>query len=264
LISAELALSVAFRTSLAALAVGFVEQLVVYDRAFGSRGPFSPAMADIFRRVGARNAWLSRLLPFVLVTGAVAGLVGVVTGPYALAGRISGVSVLCCVAVTRLRRVTASDGAEQMAILTLIATCLAVVPSLNRGSITVAVWFIAGQAVLSYVTAGVTKVVSPTWMGGGAIPLIMGSESHGQPWAAAIFDAYPGVGRLLTRSVVVFECLFPLVLIAPPPVTFGLLVLGFSFHLGCAVAMGLNAFLLAFPGSYVCVAYVASMTSPYR
>jgi hypothetical protein len=246
-----------------ALTVGFLEQLVVFERAFGGRGPFSAAMAGVFRRFGARNPFFSRMLRLILVTGAAAGFLGALSGPYPPVGRVSGVCVLACVAAVRLRRVTASDGAEQMAILTLLATCIAVLPGVNHTAITFAVWFIAGQAILSYVTAGVTKAVSTTWRNGDAIPLIMSSESHGQPWVADIFRAYPGLGRLLTRFVILFECAFPLILVGPAEIGVGLLAIGFAFHLGCAVAMGLNAFLLAFPGSYVCVAYVAYTTSPY-
>jgi hypothetical protein len=262
LTSADAALAIAFRASLAALTIGFIEQLAVFDRAFGRSGPFSAAMADIFRRRWARHEWFSRILRFVLLVGAAAGATGAISGPYVLSGRLSGLVVLACVAATRLRRVTASDGAEQMALLTLVAACLAVVPAPNPASITVAVWFIAGQAILSYTTAGVTKALSPAWRTGAAIPLIMSSESHGQPWMSAIFEAVPSVGTFMTRSVIVFECVFPVILIAPPEVVLPLLATGFAFHLGCAVTMGLNAFLLAFPGSYACVAYVASVTSP--
>ena len=35
------------------------------------------------------------------------------------------------------------------------------------------------------------------------------------------------------------------------------------FHLGCAVIMGLNTFLFAFPGTYLCIAYVVERTSPF-
>jgi hypothetical protein len=53
--------------------------------------------------------------------------------------------------------------------------------------------------------------------------------------------------------VIHFEGAFPVILIAPAEITITLLsLLWFAFHLGCAV-MGLNAFLLAFPGLYASV-----------
>ena len=75
----------------------------------------------------------------------------------------------------------------------------------------------------------------------------MGSEAYGQLWASAILYAYPAVGQFLTRALVVFECTFPLILVAPPSVAIAMLLAGALFHLGCAVTMGLNAFLLVFP-----------------
>ena len=199
----------------------------------------------------------------MLAIGILFGLAAAVAGPYPVVGRLSGAAVLICLVLSRWRRVMASDGAEQMAVLTLVAACLAVLPGVNENATRVAVWFIAGQAILSYVTAGVAKAVSPTWIRGDAIPLIMSSESHGQPWMASLFRSYPAMGTLVTRFVVVFECAFPLILIGLSELAMGLLAIGFSFHLGCAVTMGLNAFLLAFPGAYVCIAYVAQTTSPF-
>jgi hypothetical protein len=152
---------------------------------------------------------------------------------------------------------------EQMAILALFATCVAVLPGLNHSATTLAVWFVGCQSLLSYATAGVAKVVSPTWRGGLALPLIMGSEAHGQPWASAILEAHPSLAVLSTRLVVLFECSFPLVVIAPKGVMIGILAAGVALHLGIAVAMGLNAFLLVFPASYGCVAYIAQQVSPF-
>src|SRR5262245_57802935 len=110
------------------------------------------------------------------------------------------------------------DGAEQMATLTLFACSVAVLPGLNHTATTFAVWFIAGQSILSYVTAGIAKVISPTWTRGSAISLIMSSEAYGQPWVSAVLKAHPRLARLLTWSVVLFECSFPLILVAPESV----------------------------------------------
>jgi hypothetical protein len=63
--------------------------------------------------------------------------------------------------------------------------------------------------------------------------------------------------------VVIFECAFPIVLVAPQPVTWLLLLIGLSFHLGCAITMGLNSFLLVFPATYPCVVVIATSTSPF-
>jgi hypothetical protein len=43
---------------------------------------------------------------------------------------------------------------------------------------------------------------------------------------------------------------------------FGLAV-GLSFHVGCAVSMGLNNFLLAFPATFPCVLVGSAWLSPF-
>lgn len=261
--SVELALDVAFRAALVALTLGFLEQLAVFERAFGFRGPFSPAMAAVFGRAGARSEGFSSALRYVVAGGAMAGIAGAVAGPSSTVGPLAALVALCCLALTKLRRVTASDGAEQMAVLTLFAACVTLVPGPNAVTATLAVWFIAAQAVLSYATAGIAKALSETWRAGEAVLLVMGSESHGHPGLARVLAANPGLGRALTRSVVLFECAFPLILIAPPQLALLLLLAGVTFHVGCAITMGLNAFLFAFPGTYLCVAYVAQTVSPF-
>lgn len=258
-----MALTVAFRAALVALTIGFLEQFAVYERAFGPRGPFSPAIAGIFGRAGAGNHRFGQILRYVVGGGAAAGIVGFIAGPYSPVGCLAAIALLLCLALTKLRRVTASDGAEQMAVLTLFAVCVALAPGPNEVTATLAVWFIAGQAILSYTTAGIAKAVSETWRAGEAIPLIMSSESHGHPGFARLLADHPALGRALSRSVVLFECAFPLVLIVPPQLALMLLFAGVAFHLGCAIAMGLNAFLFAFPGTYLCVAYVAQSVSPF-
>jgi hypothetical protein len=262
-ISAEIALSVAFRSSCLALAVGFMEQVSVFARTYGPTGPFSSRVARVFGLTASLDPVLERSLRHVIAAGAAGGIAASIVGPFHVFGAVSLAVVVVCTALTRLRRVVASDGAEQLAILTLFATCVALFPGNQSGVMELAVWFIGGQTILSYVTSGVAKASSPIWRRGEAVSLIMGSESHGEPWMAALLDAHPALARLATRSVVVFECLFPVVLYAPPEVVLVVLALGFVFHLACAISMGLNTFLLAFPGSYFCVAYVAQKTSPF-
>jgi len=155
-----------------------------------------------------------------------------------------------------------TDGAEQMATLVLFAIFIAVLPSLSKTAITLAVWFIGSQSILSYATAGIAKAISPTWRAGVGISLIMGSEAHGQPFISVVLARFPVFAKLLCWLVVLFECTFPLVLLAPEAITISMLLIGFVFHLGCAISMGLNAFLFAFPGTYVCVAYIAQQMSP--
>lgn len=263
MVSPELALSVACRASCVAIGIGFLEQLAVFECLFGSRGPASPTVTRAMGIAAFPRLLLGRDLRYVIAVGAVASMLGAVLGPYPPLGRSALATVLFCIVVIRLRRITGGDGAEQMATLMLLAACIALLPGLNHKIVTLAVWFIGGQSLLSYATAGIAKAISPTWTKGEALPFIMGSQAYGQPWASAVLEAHPELAKLLTRSVVIFECCFPLIIVAPKGLAIAMLVAGALFHLGCAVIMGLNAFLLVFPGSYVCVAYIAQRTSPF-
>jgi len=260
-VTAELALSVAFRASCAALAIGFIEQRVVFRRAFGPTGPFSPSVADVFGRPGWQRRLLDPRFQYVLVAGAAAAATGVAAGPFSVLGRVATAVLVLCTAMTKWRRPVSSDGAEQMAVLTVLATGLTMVPGMGPGAVSLAVYFIGGQLILSYLTSGVAKAVSQTWRNGAALPLIMGSEAYGHPSLSSLLQTHFFLSKALTWFVILFECVFVVVLCGPREVTVALLAVGLGFHVACAVTMGLNAFLMAFPGSYLCVAYVAQRMS---
>jgi hypothetical protein len=149
-----------------------------------------------------------------------------------------------------------------MTSLILLAALLAVVPWPHHGATVVAVWFVAGQAVLSYTTAGVAKLWSPTWRGTEAVALILGSEAYGQAHVARLLRARPWLSAVAGWSVVAFECAFGAALFGPSWLVVAALAFGLGFHLGCAYLMGLNTFLWAFPASYPCIWYVAERLSP--
>jgi hypothetical protein len=263
LVSPELALQVASRASCAAIGLGFLEQLWIFDRIYGRSGLYA---SSVTRLIGApeftcRVGFIS--LRSVLILGTLTSLLGVFLDPFLPLGRFALVTTLILVIINRLYRVMGGDGAEQMAILTLFASCLAVLPGVNHSVTTLAVFFIGAQLILSYFTAGFVKAVSPTWRSGSAIGLIMGSEAYGQRWAATLLETLPGLARWLTRAIVLVECFFPLILFAPRGVAITMLAAGFLFHAVCAVTMGLNTFLIAFPATYLCVIFLAQQISPY-
>lgn len=153
----------------------------------------------------------------------------------------------------RRRKIIDGDGAEQMTDIVLISAALALLPVPSDARITLAVIFIAAQAVLSYFTAGVAKLISPIWRSGGALPAILGTYGHGLATVSRIMTSRPAVGFVLGWAVILFEVSFPLVLLAPSSVAIAVLGIGLTFHLVSAVLMGLNSFLWPFPATYACV-----------
>jgi len=116
-----------------------------------------------------------------------------------------------------------------------------------------AVIFIAAQLALSYVAAGIFKLISPVWRSGEALPGILNTYGHGVAWASHVVGRRKWIGFAAGWLVMLFELIFPIVFVAPPSLVAVLLAAGFAFHLGCAVLMGLNSFLWPFPATYACV-----------
>jgi hypothetical protein len=263
-IDAHFALSLAVRLAAIAFTMGAAEQLVVRQQAFGPRGPFSETIARVYGRGVSGTVTLDRVFQAALVTNVAAGSVLVLLGPAPIFGPLALAMCLAGNVVVRRRRVTASDGAEQMAMLIMVAAFLATVPIGDGRTVEVAVYFISAQAVLAYSAAGLAKAVSPVWRGGNAVPLIIGSEAHGHSGLSSFLTRFPAAGRALTILVVVFECTFWLAVVGPWQVTLAIFLAGLAFHLGCALTMGLNSFLWAFPATYACVLYTAQQISHWQ
>jgi hypothetical protein len=111
-------------------------------------------------------------------------------------------------------------------------------------------WFIAIQCVISYCIAGVAKAASTEWRSGAAPRAILNSSTYGSQLGVRMIDAFPHGSGTLAWLTIIIECLFPIALFASPPVAIFFLVMGFLFHLGNAVFMGLNTFLTAFAAAY--------------
>ena len=182
-----------------------------------------------------------------------ASLVVAATGPLSVVGRWVMLVALGASLVVRQRRVVGGDGAEQLSEIVLLTASLAVLPSPGDARIQLAVVFIAAQLALSYVTAGIFKLVSPVWRSGEALPGILNTYGHGVAWASHAVGRLRWVGFAAGWLVMLFEVIFPIVFVAPSSLVAVLLAVGFAFHLGCAVLMGLNSFVWAFPATYACV-----------
>jgi hypothetical protein len=222
--------------------------------AFAPAGPFAPQVFAALR--GANPPALiagSRAVSAVAIAQVIAAVVLVAFGPMSALGRGSLVVLVITTTLIRRRRIIGGDGAEQMSDIVLITAVLALLPVPSDARITLAVVFIAAQAVLSYFTSGVAKLVSPMWRSGAALPAILGTYNHGLAWVSRMMETRPKIGLVLGWAVILFEVSFPLVLIAPQSVAIVALGVGLTFHLGCAVLMGLNSFVWPFPATYACV-----------
>ena len=263
MVSPELAVDVAARMSCAVICVSSFEQLWLFERIYGRHGLFASSITRIVGSPAIVNLGGNFATKSALVLAAALSLIGAVTGPFSSLGAVAIGGTFILAVLNRLTRTMGGDGAEQMALLSLFAICIAVVPGANETTSVLAAYFIGAQLILCYFTAGVVKAVSPLWRSGNAFGLVMGSEAYGQPWAARFVESFPRLSRGINWAVVLVECLFPLILVAPAPVALSLLAAGFTFHAVSAIAMGLNTFLIAFPATYLCVLVVVQKTSPF-
>jgi hypothetical protein len=149
------------------------------------------------------------------------------------------------------------DGSDQMSLLMFVAVAIS---KLFPGDVHVAeasLWFIAIQGCLSYFVAGIAKLISPVWRSGEAVRRVLGTRTYGSRTSASLVRDREGVCIVLSWSVILFECSFPLAL------AFGVLgfavfaVLGIFFHVANAVTMGLNTFIWAFVATYPAILFCA-------
>jgi hypothetical protein len=147
------------------------------------------------------------------------------------------------------------DGADQMSLITAVTLLLGAVVVGTPRALDLCLWFITFQLLLSYSTAGLAKLVSPTWRNGNAVVFVLDTETYGNRRLS---------GWLLDRSwrpaaaawaVIIFECLFPVAFALGGPVWWIFLAGGVLMHLGIAAVMGLNLFLFAFLATYPAAIY---------
>lgn len=217
----------------------------------------------------ARRPWLEATFDAVCEDGrfkytvlahALAAVLFVVFFPWA--GAWTGVLALGVLAghcLAHLRLFVGLDGADQMQGVVWAGIA---VYAFDLGTIAqyAAVGFIAVQLVLSYLTSGMVKVVSDTWVRGEAVSRVMRAATYGPPTLAKWMQTSI-LTRFFSWSTIAFELGSPALLLFGLPGTVAFLVIAFLFHVGVALAMGLTTFVFAFSATYPIV--YALMTKIY-
>jgi hypothetical protein len=118
---------------------------------------------------------------------------------------------------------------------------------------------IAGLCMMSYMVSGVTKLIQPGWRNGDTLGIFLGSRVNGS--ACRFYqwlDRNPRWRMALSVSVILFEVFSPFLVLAGPEGAMLFFVLAGSFHLGIAVAMGMNLFPLTWISTYPAVYYCST------
>src|SRR5262249_20400054 len=108
------------------------------------------------------------------------------------------------------------EGSDQMTMVLLVLSWVAAVYPTEPVRV-VALGFIAVQSCLSCFIAGVSKLRGPAWRNGTAVRDVLRTRHSGHPWLWGLFNRSPRLTRTVTYSVILFECVFPIVLLLPTP-----------------------------------------------
>lgn len=195
------------------------------------------------RTFGHRTIFAVRLL--------LCGLLAVIE-PVSLAATAvhAGLLATSMVLVARLRG-PLCGGSDAMWFQVQLGLLLASLAGWHPVLARVGLGWIAAQSVLSYALAGVVKLRNPSWRSGEAVRQLLASDGPYVIWAPARgVVKHAAVCGALAWAVMVFEVLFPLVLVVPAEVRWMWLAAGFVFHLGNALVLGLNRFVWAWVATY--------------
>jgi hypothetical protein len=157
--------------------------------------------------------------------------------------------------VTCMRfRGTFNGGSDSMTVAVLVGLCLAGPggPHARLG-----LTYVAVQLLLSYTIAGVVKLLNPRWRDGTALPAFMAIAAYGVPLRLQRALAQPGLARMCSWTVIGFECAMPAALL-DVRACLALLAIAFGFHVGTALAFGLNRFLWAWCAAYPALLWLSS------
>jgi hypothetical protein len=141
------------------------------------------------------------------------------------------------------------DGSDQMMLLVLAGLLAFHVHPTYKSQLIVSA-FLTGQLVLSYLTAGIAKAISPVWRSGAAIQGILRTRSYGSRRLARFFLDHKSCARVMCWSVIIYECSGPVLAFVHPSLGVGFLVVGVLFHLSISISMGLNIFFWSFISTY--------------
>lgn len=152
-------------------------------------------------------------------------------------------------------RGTFNGGSDAMTVVLLVGCAVAALP--HRLAPLAGLGWIAAQATLSYVIAGLVKLRDAGWRSGAVLRSFVRIRRYGVPPAVAALLDRPGVALVAAWGVIAWESLFFLAFVLDGS-ALPLVALALSFHLANAYLFGLNRFLHAWAASYPAVLAIAA------
>jgi hypothetical protein len=140
------------------------------------------------------------------------------------------------------------DGADDMLMVSSVGAAVASLPVADWTKV-MALAFVAGQLLLSYLIAGAAKLAGSDWRHGSAVVDVLATRDFGRTVPRLLQGAGPA-GRLASWGTIVLELTLPVMFVMGGPLLLPAVALGAMFHLGIATMLGLNRFLPAFLSAY--------------
>ena len=151
-------------------------------------------------------------------------------------------------------RATVNGGSDGMLFTVLLGLSIAWLPTVPMVVREGAVLYVAAQLTLSYARAGLVKVRERAWWRGEALAAFLALPAYGvPPW----IPRHPVLLRVASIAVITFECT-ALAAWSDPHVAAIVIATALVFHVGAAVAFGLNRFLLAWSAALPALWYAAN------
>ena len=211
--------------------------------------------------VGATGAVLQRLLAppgvYVLCWLRVLAAALVIVAP--TGANVSAAALLVAASISlmlMLRTSYGNDGADQMLLLVLVASASVRLID-TKDAVEYALWFIALQCLLSYVTSGLGKLAGRSWRNGAGLVGVLNTSAYGMHRVAVALERRRWLAVLVSWAIIVTEIAFPLVLVVPDLLLAVMLAGGLAFHVASAIVMGLNSFVWAFGATYPAIVFLA-------
>lgn len=203
---------------------------VVLDRIFSSRGRVFQSCMQIFASLGALFTWS--------------------LGDFA--GGSAFTVLVCILLLEALRNPFGREGADQLAVLLVIAVALFYLSGSDYIAPLV-LSFGCAMTVLAYFCGGLAKLRGSKWRRGVALSAAWSSAFFGLPPLGAFLRERPVLDHILSWGVLVGEVAFVAVYWLPVDLLLPFLLLVAALHLMLAIIMGLNLFVWIFGAGLVLV-----------
>lgn len=173
---------------------------------------------------------------------------------------LAGLLILDVIIRARLR--FGVDGGDEML---RVVTAVLLLGSLSAadGVHEAAAAFLAVTGCAAYMSPGLLKSSSSSWWTGRALTGLVSTLELGWAPAAHLLGRHPGAAAVLSRTLILWEALFAVGLLAGPSVALVVSASAIMFHAVCALVMGLDGFLLPFAAVLPCVVASADLVSAH-